>query len=71
MKAQITRDISIAFDGINVSHFTEGQQVDLQENQVERLIELGCVEAKEKELVEPTDTKVIEPEIKEKPKKKK
>lgn len=61
MQVEILKDYRIAFDGINVSQFIKGEIVDLTDNEINRLREL--------EVVAPLEVKVVEPEIKEKPKK--
>lgn len=71
MKAQIINDLAIAFDGINIHYFKAGQQVNLDEPQFNRLIELNCVVAIDDSDVSNFENKVVNIEIKEKPKRKK
>lgn len=66
MKVTITQEIKIAFNGIDVEHFLEGQIVEgLDEKKIARLQYYDACEV----INEPSQKKVVEVETKEKPKK--
>lgn len=68
-KVKILKNFEIAFDGNNISRLAKGSEIEVTDAQLERLVHYGVVELDTK--VKPEVTKVVEPEIKEAPKKKK
>lgn len=66
-KVKILKNINIAFDGINTKRFVKGDVVEVNDQELSRLIHYSVVELPNKN--EPQEIKIIEPENKEKPKK--
>lgn len=42
MKIRMVKDFSIAHDGINVTHYEEGAELDIDEPKAKRLLECGA-----------------------------
>lgn len=69
VSVEITNDIKIAFDGINISRFVKGDEVELSDEKANRLVKYKSAKLVE-EVIAPDETKVVEVEVKEKPNKK-
>jgi hypothetical protein len=59
-KVTILKDFSIAFDGVKITKLEKGQEIEVNNAQLERLVHYGVVELKVKKVIEPTEQKIVD-----------
>lgn len=65
-KVTILEDYAIAYDGVNVTYYTKGEEVEVNKEQLEKLVNCGVVELKVQKVIEPEIKKVVKPTSKRK-----
>jgi hypothetical protein len=59
-KVTILKDFSIAFDGVKITKLEKGQEIEVNNAQLERLVHYSVVELKVKKVIEPTEQKIVD-----------